>query len=236
MVGLWMVYGWFMDKWCGIFPCFSSTLDHSKKSWQYFFIAQISWLNSHMLRMKMAIYLGKKASWLSWLSSDPGGGSSDPRGSTGGHRIVQHAVEGLCTTQRSHQSPPGQVVARSSESWPGPSWHSEQPGTARKWVFLVNFKTLWDWDYIWYCTMMYYVIYWLTSWRGFSGIQSLWWVDNGAGLSISASSWLEDRHQEPPCRASKAQSPSMAKAKRYYLQHHSRTGSQLDVAWLALMN
>ena len=108
--------------------------------------------------------------------------------------------------------------------------------TARKWVFLVNFKTLWDWDYIWYCTMMYYVIYWLTSWRGFSGIQSLWWVDNGAGLSISASSWLEDRHQEPPCRASKAQSPSMAKAKRYYLQHHSRTGSQLDVAWLALMN
>ena len=30
--------------------------------------------------------------------------------------------------------------------------------------------------------------------------------------------------------------PSMTKAKRYYLQHHSRTGSQLDAAWLALMN
>ena len=216
-----------------VFP----TLDHSSKLAVLFFSSDF--MAKFPLRMKMAIYLGKKASWLSWLSSDPGGGSSDPRGSTGGHRIVQHAVEGLCTTQRSHQGPPGQVVAR---SWPGrpsrfgPSWHSEQPGTARKWVFLVNFKTLWDWDYIWYCTMMYYVIYWLTSWRGFSGIQSLWWVDSGAGLSISASSWHEDRHQEPPCRASKAQSPSMAKAKRYYLQHHSRTGSQLDAAWLALMN
>ena len=83
----------------------------------------------------------------------------------------------------------------------GPSWHSEQPGTARKWVFLVNLKTLWDWDYVWYCIMMYYVIYWLTSWRGFSGIQSLWLTVVQVFQSLllrDLKTGTKNRHVEPP--------------------------------------